>query len=118
MVIVRNLATLREPAALYGWARRIAVRESLRQLRPANETITATVPDQGDIDAFTTALADHIDVNTVLAKLTPEHRAVLVLRYLEDLSEDDTAELLAIDIGTVKSRTSRARTSFARKWNP
>ena len=37
-----------------------------------------------------------------------KQRATLVLRFYEDLSEADTAELLGVSVGTVKSTTSRA----------
>ena len=35
--VLRNLATLREPAALYGWVRRIAVREAIRAARRGHD---------------------------------------------------------------------------------
>jgi RNA polymerase sigma-70 factor (sigma-E family) len=43
----------------------------------------------------------------VLAQLPPRQRAVLVLRYFEQLSEAETAETLGCSVGTVKSATAR-----------
>ncbi|WP_067503819.1 SigE family RNA polymerase sigma factor [Actinoplanes sp. TFC3] len=46
-------------------------------------------------------------VVAALRKLPPKMRAVLVLRYFEDLSEAETAEALGCSLGTVKSQSSR-----------
>ena len=40
-----------------------------------------------------------------LATLTPKQRAVVVLRYFEDLTERQVAEVLGVSVGTVKSQT-------------
>ena len=46
----------------------------------------------------------------VLRQLPPRQRAVIVLRYLDDLTETETANALGIPVGTVKSAHSRALT--------
>jgi RNA polymerase sigma factor (sigma-70 family) len=43
-----------------------------------------------------------------LSTLTPQQRAIVVLRYFDDRSENEVAELLGISAGTVKSTASRA----------
>jgi RNA polymerase sigma-70 factor (sigma-E family) len=45
-----------------------------------------------------------------LLRLTPKQRTVLVVRFFEDQSERQTAELLGITVGTVKSQTAKALT--------
>jgi RNA polymerase sigma factor (sigma-70 family) len=51
---------------------------------------------------------DRQDTLTALASLPRGQRAVLVLRFYEDLTEAQTAEVLGVSVGTVKSQTSRA----------
>jgi RNA polymerase sigma factor (sigma-70 family) len=45
-------------------------------------------------------------VRRSLARLTPGQRAVLVLRHFEDLTERETAEVLGVSVGTVKSQNA------------
>jgi RNA polymerase sigma-70 factor (sigma-E family) len=47
-------------------------------------------------------------IERALGQLSRDHRAVLTLRFVADLSERQTAEVLGVPIGTVKSRTARA----------
>ena len=61
------------------------------------------------------AVGDHADdvalrrmIAAILTTLPPRQRAVLVLRYFEQLTEAETAEVLGCSIGTVKSTASRA----------
>jgi RNA polymerase sigma-70 factor (sigma-E family) len=49
-----------------------------------------------------------LTVRQALRRLTPRQRAVLVLRYFEDLTEVQTAEVLGCSVGTVKSNTRDA----------
>lgn len=112
IVVLRRLADLREPAALFGWVRVIAVREAVRIAKQSSRIAPvglAEVPAPDD-----PALA--VDVRDVLNRLSPEHRAVLMLRDLEGLDEQTAAEHLGVPTGTVRSRLFRARRGFARAW--
>jgi len=111
IAVLRNLRTLREPAALHGWVRSIAVRESIRQARAGDVAAEMLDEPAPEID-----LADALDVRAVLAELTPAHRAVLVLRDIDGFAEADVAALLHLPKGTVKSRLHRARAEFAGRW--
>ena len=51
---------------------------------------------------------DRLELHRALGALAPRQRAVIVLRYYEDLTEVQTAETLGIAIGTVKSQTRDA----------
>lgn len=110
--VLKNLPTLREPAAFRGWVRRIAVREALRAATGDRAIAVAEVPEVAVVPDFETV----VDVRETLTKLSPTRRAVLVLRYLEDLSEHEVADLLGTPEGTVKSGLHRARQSFREQW--
>jgi RNA polymerase sigma-70 factor (ECF subfamily) len=111
IAIVRNLGSLREPAAAKAWVRQIAVREAIRvaKRRPALADGEAMAAADVDLDTV-------LDVRAVLDQLLPDQRAILVLRDLDGLSEAEVAEQLSVAVGTVKSRLHRARRAFARRW--
>lgn len=112
IVVLRRLGGLREPAALFGWVRVIAVREAVRVARQSARAVPAELPElpAPDDPALTADVAD------VLDRLSPEHRAVLVLRDVEGLDEQRAGELLGVPTGTVRSRLFRARRTFRRAW--
>jgi RNA polymerase sigma factor (sigma-70 family) len=109
--ILRGIGALEQPAALFGWARVIAVREAVRLAarRPVTAPLTE-LPARGDPELA-------VDIADTLARLTPQHRAVLVLRDIEGLDEQQAGEILSVQPGTVRSRLFRARTSFRKAWN-
>jgi RNA polymerase sigma-70 factor (ECF subfamily) len=112
VVILRSIGSLREPAALRSWARRIAVHESIRVSRRADAAVPMAeleVVSGADPEAAT-------DVRAVLATMAPEQRAILVLRDLEGMSEEEAAEVLRTPVGTAKSRLHRARSAFRERW--
>lgn len=113
IAVFRGLRGLSRPEALRGWVRAIAVREALRVARRDGRGVPADLtelPARGDPLLAT-------DIRDVLARLSPEHRAILVLRDVEGLDEKSAATLLDVPRGTVKSRLARARKSFRKAWS-
>jgi RNA polymerase sigma-70 factor (sigma-E family) len=68
----------------------------------------ARPPDRRADGRFEAQVDDRDALWAALARLSPQQRVVVVLRIVEDLSEQQTATLLGIPAGTVKSRLSRA----------
>jgi RNA polymerase sigma factor (sigma-70 family) len=112
IAIFRGLRGLENPAALFGWARAIAVREAIRVARRRQRNLPADLSELPARDD--PQLAVH--VQDVLERLSPEHRAVLVLRDVEGMDEQQAAAVLNVPAGTAKSRLHRARASFRKAW--
>jgi RNA polymerase sigma-70 factor (sigma-E family) len=97
-------------AAPLPYARRALVNAHIDQTRRRwwGERPTETLPE-GSSELTTTAESDSRDeLRRMLAGLAPKDRAVIVLRYYCDLSEQDTAATLGLPVGTVKSSCARA----------
>ena len=72
--------------------------------RRRRELVTGRVPDRVQKDSSDDS-AVRVAFAAALAQLTPKQRAVLVLRYYEDLPVEWVAEVLGVSAGTVKSQT-------------
>lgn len=105
--------SVRDREALDGFVRRIMVNEQTSLWRRAfkrREHSTAELPDASVLDSYddgtSRALWEFVQT------LAPKQRAVVVLRYYEQLSEAETARILGVSVGTVKSQCSRALTTL------
>jgi RNA polymerase sigma-70 factor (sigma-E family) len=91
-----------------GYVKRAIVHGQINRWRRVgrHERVTAQLPDVAVSDEAS-VFADHDAVRRALAALPPRQRAVLVLRYLDDRTEQETASLLGCSVGTVKSQTHK-----------
>ena len=118
--IFRKLPFLREPAAFRPWTFRIASRTAFSHLKRARrwrplddappEHLTTLYPSLGEPpDETFLALLDYV---------SPASRAILLLHYQHDLSLEESAAILAIPIGTAKSRLHYGVTTLRKLLNP
>lgn len=94
-----------------GWVRRTMVnlahdRWRRRARRP--QEVARDLPDTAAAGNPHAGVEQRYDLVLALRTLSARQRAVLVLRYFDDLSEAQVAELLGCSVGTVKSTSSKA----------
>lgn len=105
---------IRDIGKVDAYVRRIMINEHTAWWRRAwrrLERSTDSIPERPGPPAESD-FADRDEVWELVKTLSPRQRAVVVLRYYEDLSEADTARALGCSVGTVKSQTSRALASL------
>lgn len=97
------------------YVRRIMVNQAIswRRRRWSREAPTLVLPEVVEPD-FTDQVDLHQLVISTLRTLPPRQRAVLVLRFFDDLTEAQSAWVMGCSVGTVKSQTSRALAALRR----
>lgn len=131
-----ELPRLHIEKTLYGWLRRTAINLGIDHLRRSRlvkfQSLDAPLYDDSEGESFEWQIPDESQdveaaveqkelqdcVQQALRQLSPLHRAVVVLHYIEEVPVEEIAELLSIPVGTVKSRLARARESLRRQLEP
>jgi RNA polymerase sigma-70 factor (sigma-E family) len=111
---------LRDASSAEAYARRTIVTTAVswRRRRSFHEPPTAVVPDLQEDAHESDRLATHDVLWQQVRRLPPRQRAALVLRYYEDLSEAETADLMGCSTGTVKSQLSAALSKLRERVGP
>lgn len=130
---IEKINTFEGKSAFYTWLFRVAVNLTLnyckRRARTQAQSLQAVVAQESDgaaveLGAFLAdqnaadpaVLAEDAEIGEIvlaaLANLDDHHRAVMVLRDIEGMNYSEIAETLRIEVGTVKSRLSRARANL------
>ena len=108
--VYRKLGWLREPSLFRPWAYRVATREAFRHLKRErrwaeqvrDEEALKALPAPPAREEF--AAVSSARLHESVAGLSPASRAVVVLYYLHEMSLEETADVLGVPLGTVKSR--------------
>ena len=118
------LARWRPDARFTTWLFRIARNQAFDWLRRRKLVEFVALEDGQDLGIEDPAPTPDAALETVqrfhgleraLARLPTEHREILLLREIEEMSYEDIAEVLDISLGTVKSRIARARAGLLEK---
>jgi len=117
--IYRKLRWLREPQAFRAWSYQIATREAFRYLK-RERAWTDQVRDEGVLNVMPAAEPVYSpelvqQLPELVGDLSPSSRAVIVLFYLHEMSLVETAAVLDIPVGTVKSRLAYGLESLRRR---
>jgi RNA polymerase sigma-70 factor (ECF subfamily) len=114
----RGLDTYRGSASVRSWMLRVVanqaknhIRGRVRRLHRDDRHAGLQLRASEAVDAVESVAverADHEALAAALSRLKADDRAVLGCRYVADLSEAETAQVLGVSVGTVKSRTSRS----------
>jgi RNA polymerase sigma-70 factor (ECF subfamily) len=114
-----KLASFAGGSAFYTWLYRIAFNTAISRRRrrrdessvEQNRELTGDEPqDDGEgVDENLLRQERAVQVQKALAKLSDEHRSILVLREVEGCDYDHIADILDLPVGTVRSRLHRAR---------
>lgn len=102
----RDLPTLRDPARFDGWLHRLlmhAITNEFRSGRRHQGSVRTLALEPSTAD-FSNAVAVREQLSRGFDRLSPDHRAVLVLRLYLGNSIEETAAVLGVPVGTAKSR--------------
>jgi RNA polymerase sigma-70 factor (ECF subfamily) len=107
-----RLATFDVEQKFFSWLYRIAINEALNHLKRRSKLLPldGEWPSAATSPEATLVISDlTVHVQDALMSISPEYRAVLVLRHFEDCSYDQIAEIVGVPEKTVKSRLFTAR---------
>jgi len=106
---------IRRDGSVDAYSRKIMVRAAIDESRRAYRRREAVVGDLPEVEVPSGAgVEDAVDVRRALARLPAGQRAVVVLRYWEDLSVAETAAALGKSEGTIKSQSAKGLASLRR----
>lgn len=106
----RHWGSIRFAGAAESYVRRTMYRDQVtiwRRHRVA-EQLTSVIPEPRRAPQGGDPVEDRLVLAQALGRLGRRQRAIVVLRFYEDLTEREVAELLGISVGTAKSQTSKA----------
>lgn len=105
---------LRRGGNVDAYSRKVMVRSAIDESRRAFRRRESAVDELPEVPGPPSGVDEAIDVRRALARLPAGQRAVVVLRYWEDLSVTETAQVLGKSEGTIKSQAAKGLAALRR----
>lgn len=115
--VFRSVPQLADPSAFSAWIYRIAHNRAMRELRKRrlhDVPLEGNEPFEETDDNVNISEVNAARVHAALNQLAPEHREVLLLRFMNDMSYEDIASVTGCPVGTVRSRIHYAKCALRR----
>ena len=120
ILIYRKLGWLEDANLFRPWTYRIASREAFKRLKREkrwteqvrDESVLEAIPTESPDPVYAPELIEHLP--SLIARVSPASRAVLILHYLHEMPLGEVAGVLGITLGTVKSRLAYGLSSLRR----
>ncbi|KPU44293.1 RNA polymerase sigma factor SigV [Oxobacter pfennigii] len=101
------LDKLKEPEFMKSWFYRIIINTSITYLNKNKKSIYIGLDDVEDIDNAVDTY-ENIDLKEAIEKLPEKYRSIIILRYFEDFSLNEIADITGENLNTVKTRLYKA----------
>ncbi|PAE13204.1 RNA polymerase subunit sigma [Niallia circulans] len=115
--VFKNLGKINDHSKLSAWITTIATRTAIDIYNKNNRQSTRMFEEENYISTTNEFNDERDEIEYYLADLRPKYKQILILKYLDGLSEKEIANLLSLKLGTVKSRIYRAKQKIYRQYH-
>ena len=118
LTVIRKIHTLEDPNRFSVWLYRIARNRVYQEFRRKKLVLELDEEMEAadNLEEEALSFEDAAKLHRCLGELKPLQKEVLMLRFIEQMSYDQIAEVLACKVGTVRSRIHHAKRALREKW--
>ena len=114
VIVFEKISTLKKEEFFKTWLTRILINECYKIYNQNKKIVYLENNNQENL-SYTDTYSD-LELKSIIKKLNPDFKEIVMLYYFEDFSVKDISKILKIPEGTVKSRLSRARKELSDKF--
>ena len=104
---LRSINSLRDPEKIKPWFYRIIANTALTHIKGRQKIVYLEYEDMENLDSVTDDYS-HLNFNELIEKLDPKYKSIIILRFFENMTIQEVAEVLELNENTVKTRLYKA----------